>query len=325
MTEQASSPQAFKSVADLVAPMSFLDFHKEYWGKGFRYLPSDEERRAKSNALFTIDEFLETVFKVQVRDTRLSLTQDGSKDPEHENNFAREKLSWTETPTLEQLETMCSGKSTLIFNGVEKNVPKLVDFCRASMQVLGENVNINAYFSPQRGIVGLGSHFDLQEIFILHIAGSKTWRLHHEVCQNPIKKVEFAKPSQERSPDTEEFTDIIMQPGDVLYLPRGQWHRPMPTDEHSLHLTITIPSTFKFQAMSWLTKRLREDKSLHQFLPMILEDPNSHRAFIEAVEVVRVKALEILKDPAFVQNAFFDKFQESFAITADHAEESSER
>ena len=42
------------------------------------------------------------------------------------------------------------------------------------MQVLGENVNINAYFSPQGGIVGLGSHFDIQEIFILHIAGSKT-------------------------------------------------------------------------------------------------------------------------------------------------------
>lgn len=324
MTEQASSPQAFKSVADLVSPMSFLDFHKEHWGKGFQYLPSDEERRAKSNALFTADEFLETVFKVQVRDTRLSLTQDGSKDPEHENNFAREKLSWKETPTLEQLETMCSGKSTLIFNGIEKSVPKLIDFCRASMQVLGENVNINAYFSPQGGVVGLGSHFDIQEIFILHIAGSKVWRLHHEVCQNPIKKVEFEKPAKDRTPETDEFTDITMQPGDVLYLPRGQWHYPMPTEEHSLHLTITIPSTFKFQAMSWLTKRLREDKNLHQFLPMILEDPSSHGDFINAVEIVRVKALEILKDPAFVQNAFFDKFQESFATTSDHSEDESQ-
>ena len=53
---------SFKSVADLVAPMSFLEFHKEHWGKGFHYLPSNEERRAKSNALFTVDEFLETVF-----------------------------------------------------------------------------------------------------------------------------------------------------------------------------------------------------------------------------------------------------------------------
>ena len=314
----------FQSVADLVAPMSFLDFHKEHWGKGFHYLPSDEERRAKSNALFTVDEFLETVFKVQVRDTRLSLTQDGSKDPEHENNFAREKLSWKEAPTLKQLETMCSGKSTLIFNGIEKSVPKLIDFCRASMQVLGENVNINAYFSPQGGIVGLGSHFDIQEIFILHIAGSKVWRLHHEVCQNPIKKVEFNKPSEERKPKTDDFTDITMQPGDVLYLPRGQWHYPMPTDEHSLHLTITIPSTFKFQAMKWLLKRLEEDTAFHTFLPMILEDPSTHGQFIEQVEETRLRALEILQDPEFSQRAFFDKFQESFSITSDHTDDESQ-
>ena len=120
--------------------MSFLDFHKMHWGKGFHHIPTDHERRAQTNALFTIDEFLETVFKVQVRDTRLSLTQDGSKDPQHENNFAREKLSWQEAPTLEQLETMCSGKSTLIFNGIEKSVPKLdrllsVVRCRCSVRM----------------------------------------------------------------------------------------------------------------------------------------------------------------------------------------------
>lgn len=318
---QPDSSNAFKSVADLVAPMSFLDFHQEHWGKGFQYIPANDERRTQTQALFTVDEFLDTVFKLQVRDTRLSLTQDGSKDPEHENNFAREKLSWNEAPTLEQLETMCSGKSTLIFNGIEKSAPKLIDFCRASMQVLGENVNINAYFSPRGGIVGLGSHFDIQEIFILHIAGSKIWRLHHEVCQNPIQKVEFDKPSEERKPETDAFTDITMQPGDVLYLPRGQWHYPMPTDEHSLHLTITIPSTFKFQSMRWLMKRLEEDSAFHSFLPMILEEPSTHSRFIKEVEETRLRALEILSDPEFSQRAFFDKFQESFAITAEHAED----
>ena len=316
-----TSVQAFRSVADLVAPMPFLDFHKEHWGKGFHYLPADEDRRAKSDALFTLQEFLDAVFKVQVRDTRLALTQDGRKGPEHENNFAREKLSWTQSPSCAQLETMCSGKSTLMFNGIERSVPKLTDFCRASMQVLGENVNINAYFSPTGGVVGLGSHFDIQEIFILHIAGSKVWRLHHEVCQNPIKKVEFHRPSEERQPDTDIYTDITLKPGDVLYLPRGQWHCPMPTDEHSLHLTITIPSTFKFQAMKWLLKRLEEDTNFHSFLPMILEDPSTHGQFIRHVEETRLRALEILQDPEFSQRAFFDKFQESFAVTADHDSE----
>ena len=85
-------------------------------GQGFHYLPANKERRAKATRSLPRRKFLETVFKVQVRDTRLSLTQDGGKDPQNENNFAREKLSWKTRPTLEQLETMCFGKSTLIFN-----------------------------------------------------------------------------------------------------------------------------------------------------------------------------------------------------------------
>ena len=100
MTEQSSSPQAFKSVADLVSPMSFSDFHKEYWGKGFHYFPATDERRAQAMALFNLESFFESVFKVHVRDTRLSLSHDGKKLPEHENAFAVEKLSWKTRPNL---------------------------------------------------------------------------------------------------------------------------------------------------------------------------------------------------------------------------------
>ena len=56
-------------------------------------------------------------------------------------------------------------------------------------------------------------------------------------------------------------------------------------------------------------------------LPMILEDPASHEAFIKEVEVARLAALEIIQSPEFSRQAFFDKFQESFSITSDHRDD----
>ena len=77
------------------------------------------ERRAQANALFISTNFLESVFKVHVRDTRLSLIHDGNKLSKTKNAFAIEKLSWKTRPTLEQLEKRCASKSTLIFNSIE--------------------------------------------------------------------------------------------------------------------------------------------------------------------------------------------------------------
>ena len=99
--------------------MSFSDFHKKHWGKGFHYFPATDERRAQAKALFNLESFLESVFKVHVRDTRLSLSHDGNKLSENENAFAIEKFSWKTRPTLEQLENLCASKSTLIFNSIE--------------------------------------------------------------------------------------------------------------------------------------------------------------------------------------------------------------
>ena len=187
-TEPKNTP--FRSVADLVAPMSFSDFHKMYWGKGFHYFPATDERRAQAKALFNLESFLESVFKVHVRDTRLSLSHDGNKLSENENAFAIEKLSWKTRPTLEQLENLCASKSTLIFNSIEIGWQELTNFCRNSMQILGESVNMNAYFSPATGVLGLGCHYDIQEHFIIQFSGKKTWRTVYEGLEpNPTEKL----------------------------------------------------------------------------------------------------------------------------------------
>ena len=47
------------------------------------------------------------------------------------------------------------------------------NFCRNSMQILGESVNMNAYFSPANGVLGLGCHYDIQEHFIINLVARR--------------------------------------------------------------------------------------------------------------------------------------------------------
>ena len=57
------------------------------------------------------------------------------------------ELNWT-NPTLVELEALCENGAS-VFNRIDKFHPRLVDFSRRSMQIMGENVNMNAYFSQK--------------------------------------------------------------------------------------------------------------------------------------------------------------------------------
>ena len=311
----------FRSVSDLTAPLDFSDYVTRYWSKGFHHIPTNVDQTQRALALFNINDFLEILHKAEIRGPYWNLTIDGQNQQAIIDDYVRSKLEWSQPPSLTELEALCRDGASLVFNKIESYDPKLIDFCRQSVQTLGENVNMNAYFSPAKGKRGLGCHYDIQEHFIIQFSGSKRWRFYEGLVDNPIERVDFTQSSDERRPQDRPFTDVIVQPGDILYFARGQWHEPVPLDTHSLHLTVTIPSTFQFRAIKWLTKHLSQQEHLRRFLPQVTQSPSTQQAWRDSVEAVRREAIAILSSREFSRQAFFDKFQESFSITSDHKDD----
>jgi bifunctional lysine-specific demethylase and histidyl-hydroxylase NO66 len=98
------------------------------------------------------------------------------------------------------------------------------------------------FFAPPRS-QGFALHFDRKEVFVLQIAGRKTWQVHLPVEPFPIRN----------SGDEElgalagaPLLEIVLEPGDLLYVPRGFLHKPFTTGEHSLHLS------FGVETITWL-------------------------------------------------------------------------
>lgn len=111
--------------------------------------------------------------------------------------------------------------ATIILQHLHASIGRLGDFCRALEAIFSAHVQANIYLTPP-GEQGFDPHADNHDVFILQLSGRKSWRLHP--C----------------APDGGGVTHIL-NPGDCLYLPRGQVHDAASVgDAPSLHITIGL-------------------------------------------------------------------------------------
>jgi lysine-specific demethylase/histidyl-hydroxylase NO66 len=116
-------------------------------------------------------------------------------------------------------------------------------------------VGSNAYLTPLNS-QGFAPHYDDVDVFILQLEGYKRWRVYAPFNKRETLPRESSRDYTEKEVDENigegQEMDVVLGPGDVLYLPRGWIHqaetvaRPahLPKnngmkDDHSLHLTVS--------------------------------------------------------------------------------------
>jgi 50S ribosomal protein L16 3-hydroxylase len=149
---------------------------------------------------------------------------------------------------------------TLYLNGVrsvERGLGRCVEQLEADL-ALAPNLIHPGVLASRRG-PGIGMHFDSQEGFIVQVSGRKRWRLApNRHVQNPhVNYVvgraippELAPLCPDGLPQQmpEDTTDIELQPGSVLFMPRGYWHST-ETLEDSVHIDLMMPTLTWYQLL----------------------------------------------------------------------------
>jgi hypothetical protein len=158
---------------------------------------------------------------------------------------------------------------TLVLNGLDRHIAPIATLAHAIEAELNFETQVNAYITPPKS-QGFLAHYDDHDVLILQIQGSKTWHVYGPEADVPPRRL----PLRDRFAvdGLPEPDHLLLEAGDVLYLPCGRVHAAKAQDEPSIHLTIGIhPPTIMALAVKTLESlSLRDDRLLGQLPPRFL-------------------------------------------------------
>ncbi|MFI6820941.1 cupin domain-containing protein [Micromonospora sp. NPDC050187] len=189
------------------------------------------------------------------------------------------------------LEQYADG-ATLVLQGLHRTWPALIDLARDLGLAVGQPLQVNAYLTPP-GNQGFATHYDTHDVFVLQVDGRKRWRIHPPVLPDPLERQPWGGRADEVTATAEGAAalDVVLAPGDALYLPRGWLHSAQAQESSSLHLTIGVRALTRYAMVEELLALAAEDPRLRATLPFGVDvaDP-------DAIEPELTETVEALRD-----------------------------
>jgi ribosomal protein L16 Arg81 hydroxylase len=155
---------------------------------------------------------------------------------------------------------------TIVLDGVEQYARDVGLLARSLEVELNFPIQVNTYLTPPQE-TGLASHYDDHDVLILQIEGSKTWHL-YVGADRPPREIQRDKDKAVDADGLPVPTDVRLEAGDALYVPRGRVHSAETHGEQSIHLTVGIHApTVLMLAMGALYSQSFRDDRLNQRVP----------------------------------------------------------
>lgn len=210
--------------------------------------------------LFSRDDF--ETYLVAVRPDRDELVVADGGSVVHE--FAAD-------PKPEDVAKAFRSGRTIVLNGIHKRWPSVQQLSRKLSGDLKLRTQVNAYLTPA-GSQGFPRHFDDHDVLVIQVEGTKAWR----VWSDPVNLPLAGQHQSQRHAEAPGHADmaVTLEPGDVLYLPRGAYHEAEAQDETSLHLSVGLfPVLWVDALVAALRSVAQEDRALRtSFLKIVPPD-----------------------------------------------------
>ncbi|MBL8571411.1 MAG: hypothetical protein JNK84_20235 [Phreatobacter sp.] len=204
-------------------------------GRARHFKGEDPARFGRLLSIADLDAFLRTD-GAQV--PRVSLADSGRNGsagvPDDEFTYSDGKVD----PS--RLFPLFDGGATLVVSQFHELHRPLADFCRGLEKLFLHAVQANIYLTPP-GAQGFRTHFDTHDVLVLQVSGAKRWRVWDDaIVPNATRQTRWDAKLHRHDPAGGK--EVILNAGDVLYVPRGVLHDASVQEggEPSLHATIGL-------------------------------------------------------------------------------------
>ncbi|MFJ1675426.1 JmjC domain-containing protein [Streptomyces sp. NPDC088251] len=169
--------------------------------------------------------------------------------------------------------------ATMVLDRANVFDPTLEVACRAIQWWSGERVTVNIYLTTN-GADGFGLHWDDHDVLAVQLSGEKDWEVRGTSRVAPLHR----DTARNNDPSEETLWTGTMNPGDVMHIPRGHWHRAGRSGRgsgHSLHMTLGFTTRTGADWLSWLADRSRENELFRRDLDNATGS-EQHQELVEA-------------------------------------------
>ena len=172
-------------------------------------------------------------------------------------------------PDVNKVQKLVSQGASIILNDIEKYNSNLLKIADQLQQFTQGRCQGNLYFS-MASHKAFGPHFDLHDVFAIHFEGEKVWNIYENIEESPINHPIFRINPEERVKRAGKLIDqVTLKPGDLLYIPRGQYHDALASKNGAIHVAfgLTYFKPIDLMASIWekfiLNQFMRNDIGLN--------------------------------------------------------------
>ena len=158
-------------------------------------------------------------------------------------------------PDVDKVQILVSKGASIILNDIEKYNTKLLKISDELQRLTQGRCQGNLYFS-MASHKAFGPHFDLHDVFAFHFEGEKVWNIYENIEDSPINHPFFKISSDERIKRAGKLVDqVTLRPGDLLYIPRGQYHDALASKNGAIHVAFGLTYFKPIDLMSSLWEK----------------------------------------------------------------------
>ena len=258
----------------LIAPYPVPRFVEDVWERGHLHLARND--RGYFDWLFSPRDLDALLCRDNLRYPSVRLFLKGEQlEPHHfTRTWTYEGASYPNFVDVERMYALLDQGCTLNILDFEGLCASVAAMARDLESEIGASVNSTAFFTP-RTADNIPAHYDMVDVLALQISGSKRWRLWPSVTGLPVLSATSRHYTIDDAAVVEDrlIADVELKAGDTLFVPRGMIHQAITTDSHSLHITVVINPTKRWDILRG---------AVHAALRALARDPDACRALSPA-------------------------------------------
>lgn len=200
--------------------------------------------------------------------------------------------------------------ASLVANQIQRACPAVAAIVHMLQREFACASGANAYCSFQ-GVQAFNTHYDLHDVFALQAEGEKLWRIYEARADNPTVPTPPGDEAEKWliASRGKVIAEVLMKPGDILYLPRGQYHDAITGAEASLHVTLWVKPATGLSLFKLLETTAASESIFRADLP----DARDTAAFGAHLARLSQRLGELMTSPSFALE--IGNHQRSFATS----------